>query len=345
MIFAKLPQRLCGTPAPLPFYLAMEEWLARNFTEEFFFLWQVRPTVIFGRNQIPQSELDLDYCRREGIRFFRRKSGGGCVFADMNNVMFSYICTSPEVATTFTGFTSRVAAMLRDSMGIAEAHTTGRNDICIGDHKVSGYAFYNINLPASSTAPARCRAIVHGTMLHDADIPRMTAALTPAPVKLQAKGVESVRSRITTLSQHSPMGLEEFKQLAVSSLCSGVMELTEADVEQIEQIARPYFTDSWTFGSHRKGGFTPPQRRRVEGAGEFAVTLTPDGSRPGVIGEVDLKGDYFLLSDLQPLLDSLRGVRLDRQSIMEALAGNSPEKVIRGLDAAALADLLIDSGM
>ena len=109
MIHVKLPDELARAPRRLPFYLAMEEHLARNFSGEYFFMWQVAPTVIFGRNQIIDAEVNLDYCRREGIDTCRRKSGGGCVFADMNNIMFSHITTCRSVATTFTDFTSKVA--------------------------------------------------------------------------------------------------------------------------------------------------------------------------------------------------------------------------------------------
>ncbi|MDE5942303.1 MAG: hypothetical protein K2H14_09355, partial [Muribaculaceae bacterium] len=51
----------------LPFYLAMEEYLARNFSGEYFFMWQVSPTVIFGRNQIIDSEVHIEYCRSNAI--------------------------------------------------------------------------------------------------------------------------------------------------------------------------------------------------------------------------------------------------------------------------------------
>ena len=68
------------TPHRLPFYLAMEEYAARNLDEdECFFMWQVEPTVIFGRNQLIENEVNLDYCRAHGIQTYRRKSGGGCV--------------------------------------------------------------------------------------------------------------------------------------------------------------------------------------------------------------------------------------------------------------------------
>ena len=67
----------------LSFYLAMEEWVARRLDEpECFFMWQVAPTVIFGRNQVMENEVNVEYCHEKGIQMFRRKSGGGCVYAD-----------------------------------------------------------------------------------------------------------------------------------------------------------------------------------------------------------------------------------------------------------------------
>ena len=36
----------------LTFYLAMEEFVAREIEGEAFFVWRVEPTVIFGRNQV-----------------------------------------------------------------------------------------------------------------------------------------------------------------------------------------------------------------------------------------------------------------------------------------------------
>ena len=63
----------------LSFYLAMEEYVAsqKGDSEEAFFLWQVEPTVIFGRHQVIENEVNIPYCREHGIQFYRRKSGGG----------------------------------------------------------------------------------------------------------------------------------------------------------------------------------------------------------------------------------------------------------------------------
>ena len=71
----------------LSFYLATEEYLAKHYPpEEYFFMWQVRPTVIFGRNQLIENEVNLEYVKKNNIEFYRRKSGGGCVYSDPSNI-------------------------------------------------------------------------------------------------------------------------------------------------------------------------------------------------------------------------------------------------------------------
>ena len=116
----------------LSFYLAMEEFVARRLDEsDAFFMWQVEPTVIFGRNQVVENEVNLDYCREHGIHVVRRKSGGGCVYADMDNVMLSFITSGENVGFAFNRFINMVLLVLR-KMGV-EATGTAHNDVMIGD--------------------------------------------------------------------------------------------------------------------------------------------------------------------------------------------------------------------
>ena len=98
MVYISIPEK----DRRLSFYLAMEEYIARHLDEDdCFFMWQVRPSVIFGRNQLIENEVNTVYCRSNNISMYRRKSGGGCVYADMNNVMFSYITKDENVSFTF----------------------------------------------------------------------------------------------------------------------------------------------------------------------------------------------------------------------------------------------------
>lgn len=213
----------------LSFYLAMEEWVARRLDEpECFFMWQVAPTVIFGRNQVMENEVNVDYCHEKGIQMFRRKSGGGCVYADKGNVMLSYVCDGDNVGFTFNKFINMLLLVLR-RMGV-EATSTSHNDVMIGERKVSGTAFYH--LPG--------RNIVHSTFLYDTDMENMLHAITPSREKLQRKGVESVRQRITLLKDYTDMSLEEVKSLIRTTLCVGERALTLSEVDEIERLEEKY---------------------------------------------------------------------------------------------------------
>ena len=213
----------------LSFYLAMEEWVARRLDEpECFFMWQVAPTVIFGRNQVMENEVNVDYCHEKGIQMFRRKSGGGCVYADKGNVMLSYVCDGDNVGFTFNKFINMLLLVLR-RMGV-EATSTSHNDVMIGERKVSGTAFYH--LPG--------RNIVHSTFLYDTDMENMLHAITPSREKLQRKGVESVRQRITLLKDYTDMSLEEVKSLIRTTLCVGERVLTLSEADEIERLEEKY---------------------------------------------------------------------------------------------------------
>lgn len=213
----------------LSFYLAMEEWVARHLDEpDCFFMWQVAPTVIFGRNQVMENEVNVEYCREKGIQMYRRKSGGGCVYADKGNVMLSYVCDGDNVGFTFHKFLNMVVLVLR-RMGV-EAACTSHNDVMIGDRKVCGTAFYHLS----------GRNIVHSTFLYDTEMENMLHAITPSREKLQRKGVESVRQRITLLKDYTDMSLEEVKSLIRTTLCVGERVLTPSDVAEIELLEEKY---------------------------------------------------------------------------------------------------------
>ena len=213
----------------LSFYLAMEEYEARHMQEpDCFFMWQVAPTVIFGRNQVVENEVNLDYCREHDIRVVRRKSGGGCVYADMDNLMLSMVTDGDNVGFTFNRFVTMIQLALH-KIGVT-ATSTAHNDIMIGDRKVCGTAFYQ--LPG--------RSIVHSTMLYDTNMQHMLNAITPSAEKLEKKGIQSVRQRITLLKDHTPLSLDEIKQKIRDTLCDGELVLTEEQVAGIEEIEQTY---------------------------------------------------------------------------------------------------------
>ena len=213
----------------LAFYLAMEEFVAGQSEEDSFFVWRVSPTVIIGRNQDLEAEVNLGYCREHGVKVVRRKSGGGCVYSDMGNIMISYVSRRGDVSEIFDRYLSALTACLR-SLGL-NADKSGRNDILVEGRKVSGNAFHQ--LPD--------RSIVHGTLLYDTDFEALEEAIRPPVEKLQRHGVASVRQRVENLKMFlDPARIASVEALAdylVSYFCDGEVRLTEEQVGIIEEMA------------------------------------------------------------------------------------------------------------
>ena len=311
----------------LSFYLAMEEYIARHLLhqDDCFFMWQVEPSVIFGRNQVPQNEVNIEYCIEHGIQTYRRKSGGGCVYADQSNVMLSYITPDANVADTFSRYMRMVADTLQE-IGI-DAHPNDRNDIMIGDRKVSGNAFYHI--------PGR--SIVHGTMLYDTNMQNMVGAITPSDEKLVSKGINSVRQHITLLKDHIEMDIEAFKTFVKNDLCSREVVLDEAAMDEISRIEEEYLTPEFIYGNNPR--YNIQRQGRIEGVGDFVVNIE---MKNDVIKDVDIKGDYFLVGDIgQQVIAPL----IDRHLTKEDLEAALPDRlddVILNMKKADFVGLLLN---
>jgi lipoic acid synthetase/lipoate-protein ligase A len=219
----------------LSFYLAMEEYVARQIDEpDAFFMWQVEPSVIFGRNQVLENEVNVPYCREHDIKLYRRKSGGGCVYADQDNLMLSFISSEENVGFAFNRFVNMVLLVLR-KLGI-EAIGTSHNDIMIGERKVCGTACYHVE----------GRSIVHSTMLFDTNMEHMLNAITPSQEKLAKKGIESVRQRITLLKDYTTLeNVDALKTLIRSTLCEGERLLTPQEVTEIERLEQSYLREDF----------------------------------------------------------------------------------------------------
>ena len=301
MIYVALPD---NTTRRLPFYLAMEEHVARMFPDgDYFFMWQVEPTVIFGRNQLIENEVNQDYCRKHGIDMVRRKSGGGCVYADMNNIMFSYITEDENVNFTFTHYINMVVAVLQ-KLGIP-AVANGRNDIMVDGRKVSGNAFYHI--------PGR--SIVHGTMLYDTDMQNMVGSITPSDEKLVSKGIQSVRQHINLLKNYTSLDIEAFKTFVRENLCNDLLRLNDEDIHGIEEIEKEYLTDEFVYGNNPR--YTVIRKGRIENVGEIEIRIE---LKNNVIKSVNVMGDYFLTGDIdRQMLQQLHNVPFTRQAIEQAL--------------------------
>ena len=177
----------------LVFWLAMEEWAVEHAPGSFF-VWNVKPTVIFGRNQDMEAEVNIPYCLEHGIEMYRRKSGGGCVYADEGNLMVSFISPNVHSQEVFDWFLEKLSCALR-TMGY-DAVTTAHNDVLVADRKVAGTACYT-----TSTG-----TVVHACILYDVNLDHLQQAITPSSEKMAKHGVASVRQRVRNLRDIKDLG-------------------------------------------------------------------------------------------------------------------------------------------
>lgn len=179
---------------PLMDYLAMEADMVKTIQEPTVFTWVVSPTVIYGRHQLREQEVNEAYCASHGVRVVQRQSGGGCVYADRGNLMVSFVSPSTHSQEVFDAFLMLLSGALRD-LGY-DAVTTAHNDVLVAGRKVAGTACY--------TTPTG--TVVHASMLYDVNLTDLEAAITPSEAKLAKHAVASVRQRVRNLRDIRDLG-------------------------------------------------------------------------------------------------------------------------------------------
>ena len=300
----------------LPFYFAVEEYVARHYTDDEYFVgWRVNPTVMLGRNQLIDNEVNAGYCKLHEIDIFRRKSGGGCIYADEGCIQFSYISRTSNANEAFACYMQRMARMLQ-GLGI-DARLSGRNDILIDNAKVSGCAFYQ--LPG--------RSVLHNSLLFDTRLDHLSNALTPAKEKLQSKGVESVKQRVMNLAAYTHLGISAFMDYVRRKMCGmEVLQLTDEDMQGVSELEKELASDSFVYGKNPK--YTVVRKHRFEGVGTLEVHLE---LKNNIIGNINMVGDYFLLGDIDhDFLALLKGCAFTREAVGETLQDVDLSAIVRG---------------
>ncbi|MEF9934871.1 MAG: lipoate--protein ligase [Clostridium sp.] len=304
------------------FNLAAEEYVLKNFNDDCFMLWRNSKAVIIGKNQNAIAEINRDYVTSNNIPVVRRLSGGGAVFHDLGNVNFTFITNDTDDFVNFGKFTEPIIGVLKDNLSI-NAELSGRNDLTIDSKKFSGNAQYNY----------KNRVLHHGTLLFSSSIDNISESLNVKPIKLQSKGVKSVKSRVTNISSHlnSPLTIEEFIDMTMNyvkenSLDGEIYEFTKEDVKAIENLKdEKYSTWEWNYGKSPKYDYT--NEDKLSG-GIVEINLNV---KSGVINECKIYGDFFSKKDIKDVEQALIGVKHQHNDIHTKLSEFEIDKYFAGI--------------
>ncbi len=291
-----------------PFFnLALEEYLVKNTAlDSLFIIWQNSPVVVIGKNQNALDEVNSKFLQANNIDLVRRISGGGAVYHDLGNLNFTFVMADKgRVAFDFKAFTRPIINTL-GKIGI-KAEDDGRNDITINGQKFSGNAQFRYGK----------KVMHHGTLLYDVNLGKMAQALNVNPEKMGDKGIKSVHSRVTNISDHlkGKLDVEEFKALLVENLKAEInikesMELSPDDLLQITHLSnKKYKTWVWNYGKSPDYNIKR-QKRFPWGSMEIRFKV-----EKGIIKHCQIYGDFFADKDIIFLEQSFLGAKYNQTSI------------------------------
>jgi lipoate-protein ligase A len=288
--------------------LAAEEMFLRYVKpdEVVLYLWQNDNTVVIGRNQNAWRECALEAFAAARGKLARRLSGGGAVYHDLGNQNFTFLAHDDLYDTKKQ---SEVICLAARKFGIA-AELSGRNDITTEGRKFSGNAYY-------SSGDVHYH---HGTILLNSDMSKLGQFLTPSKEKLQAKGVESVRSRVVNLCELNPSITPEamrrslvfaFKEVYKSEV--EIIDEAVLDVLEWEKLTAHYGSREWTLG--RLSDFDRQFQTRLS-FGEIELRLSVSD---GIICDAVMYSDAMNADWVDAISVSLKDCLFDSATIRERL--------------------------
>lgn len=209
---------------------------------EILYLWQNDKVAFIGKNQNAFTECRVPYIEEDGGYIARRISGGGAVYHDKGNLNFTFVSSKKNYSTK-KNFEIMISAMRK--LGF-DAELNGRNDVVISDKKFSGNAFYKGE-----------SCFHHGTVLIKVDSDKLGRYLNVPKVKLEAKGVASVVSRVINLSEidssiTADKVADALKAAFADYYGEALTEITDADLDQtvLKQKLAFFEDEKWRKGDN-----------------------------------------------------------------------------------------------
>lgn len=219
--------------------MAIEEYLFNAYDETVFHIWRNEKSVIVGKNQLLEAEIDLEYVNRNSIKIVRRFTGGGAVYQDLGNINFSFLSSNSNIH--FDKYNEKIMEFLKTTYQL-KLSTNERRAIFIDDLKISGSAQHIRGQ----------KSVYHATLLFDGDLEHLNNSLQGKEIENRAeKYVKSVKSPTVNLKTYLPenLSISKFINDAITFFTqenSKNIILTEKELQTIQKIKEEkYLSKEW----------------------------------------------------------------------------------------------------
>jgi lipoate-protein ligase A len=275
------------------------------------------PTALVGRHQALAQEIDLDYCRENGIGVVRRITGGGAIFMEPGllgwELAFDRKTLGVNSLPDLTREICEAAAEGISSLGV-QAKYRPRNDIEVEGRKISGTGgFFDGDT-----------LFYQGTVLVDMNPQVMVAALRVPQAKLAKRELDSAEQRVVTLRELLADDTPELGRIQAAMSEAFVrrfgLEIQSADLSEPEMDrARQLFREEIGTDEFLTEIEEPPLARgdlcgqRVCPGGTITSYLRLEGPVQNRVRAALFTGDFFVTPPriIYDLESRLRGVYLE----------------------------------
>ncbi len=292
------------------FNIASEEYLLKNFSEDIFILYSNSPSIIVGKHQNTMAEINHSFVSQKQIPVIRRLSGGGTVYHDLGNVNYSFITNGSEGnLVDFKKHTQPIIDVLK-SLGV-DARIGGKNDIRVGDKKISGNAEHIY----------KNRVLHHGTLLFSANLDELNESIKVNIEAYTDKAVKSIRSQVANITEYlnRDINIEKFKELLIAHikmLSQNAIDyqFTPSDIDSInELITTKFSTWEWNYGY--SPAYTLARKIHVD---DFVLDIELYVEK-GAITNLSIKRDNQYQESYKPIEELLIGCMHDVHEISKRL--------------------------
>lgn len=293
------------------FNIAAEEFLLKNFTGDIFILYRNQPSIVVGKHQNTIAEINLEFVREKGLKVVRRLSGGGTVYHDLGNLNYTFIANGSEGnLVDFKKFTQPIIDVLQ-KLGV-DAMVGGKNDIRVGDKKISGNAEHVF----------KNRVLHHGTLLFNSNLDELNESIKINPNTYTDKAVKSIRSHVANISEYlkDNLSIDEFAQLILNHIQkifpnSSQYQFTNNDLNAISELIKTrYSTWDWNYGY--SPSYTLNNQITINGK-TLKIEITVD---QGIITKIALDGELIIKEKIAELETILCGCQHDANEILRKLS-------------------------
>ncbi len=271
----------------LSLYLGLEKYAINNIKDDCFFIWDINKSIIIGKNQLLEAEVNVEKALKEGYKIYRRPSGGGAICADENCFMFTFISSYQSKDEMYKNYLNIIINALK-KLNI-DVYLSGRNDLMFKNKKFSGNAIYYENN----------RCILHGTFLYNSNLDLLVDILNPSNDKLISKGIQSVKERVINIAPYINLSKDELIHYLNNNIDDNVKMyyLNDEELKKVYKLKEEFEDKEYIYKKNIP--FTYKNKYRFP-CGEINIFI--DVTR-GKIKNINLIGDFFQLKDLQALYD------------------------------------------